>query len=246
MRHRTSSRPRIASGAWRGVHRPLMPATVPGRALVTALRRSRRSRRRTLPVSVALATLMTASALTFVFSMLMLAPRRADAQRLGALRGLSLAGGVDGRSLAGREPGTSALVGYDVTRGGGALQARLTGTFFDRATEDATTRFGGIGLDVKLVRRVGSARPYLLGGAGVYRLREERSVALGDVGTSIAPLAADSWRRLDDRASLALTVGGGLLVPLGSVAGFAEGRYTAFPAARLHGGYLPVVAGVRF
>jgi hypothetical protein len=170
----------------------------------------------------------------------------ADAQALDALRGLSVAGGVDGRSLSGREPGLSALVGYDVTRGGGPLQARLTGTFFDRATDDAETRFGGIGLDLKFVRRAGAARPYLLAGAGVYRLREKRPVELPTSGVSIAPLNPDAGRRLDDRTSVALTAGGGVLFPLGPVSGFVEGRYTAFPAARVHGGYLPVILGVRF
>jgi hypothetical protein len=177
---------------------------------------------------------------------LLAAPTRTEAQALGALHGLSLAAGVDGRGLAGREPGVSALVGYDVTRGGRALQARLTGTVFHRSTEDATTRFGGIGLDVKLARRVGTARPYLLGGAGAYRLREERPVALPVTGVSIAPLSPDALRRLDDRTSVALTAGGGLMVPFGPLAGFAEARYTAFPAARLHGAYVPVILGVRF
>ena len=180
------------------------------------------------------------------FAALLVAPTCTEAQALGALHGLSLAGGVDGRSLAGREPGVSALVGYDVTRGGRALQARLTGTFFHRSTDHAATRFGGIGLDVKLARRVGTTRPYLLAGAGAYRLREERPVALPVTGVSIAPLDPRALRLLDDRTSVALTAGGGLLVPFGPLAGFAEARYTAFPTARLHGGYLPVILGVRF
>jgi hypothetical protein len=188
------------------------------------------------------------------------APLRAPGAQqgqLGALTGLSLAAGIDARtaSTEGQGPGLSALVGFDVSRGDGPIAARLTGTFFDRgpargagvdpAREGSAvaSRYGGVGLDFKYARRGGVVRPYLLAGAGVYRLREER-VAREETGP-LAPRA--DGQLLVERTTAALTGGAGLLTRLGPVWGFVEGRYTTFPGgAEVRASYLPVVAGVRF
>lgn len=185
------------------------------------------------------------------------APLQAQGGGLGALSGLSLGVGFDARtaSTEGEGPGISALVGFDVTRGEGPLGARLTGTFFDRgaAREPAvggaregsalSSRYGGVGLDVKYTRRRGGVRPYLLGGAGVYRLREARVARAGD-----GPLEPRADGQLVvERTTAALTGGAGVLARLGAVWGFVEGRYTAFPGGTaVRASYLPVVAGLRF
>jgi hypothetical protein len=108
----------------------------------------------------------------------------------------------------------------------------VTGTLLDRAaSEGGSTRFGGLGLDAVLtLRESHTVRPYLLVGAGAYRLRE-------------VPRAA---RGTDSETTAALVGGAGLLVRLGAASAFAEGRYTAFPGAAARPGYVPVVVGLRF
>ena len=158
----------------------------------------------------------------------------AQGSPLAALHGLSVAGGFDASGATNRGRGLSLLLGFDVTRGGSPLQARLTGTFFDRDDARVATRFGGLGLDFKLGTRRGDVRPYLLGGAGVYRLREER--------------AGEPERR----PGVPVTLPGGMregefLLVERTTAAVTGGGYTVVPGGtRVRDAYLPLVFGVRF